>query len=87
MLKQYLHMLWAFRVVKWPNKHLPKTVFNSQVNGLIAIGDNKSDKDCAPAIKVCAFPCDEVIKSEKENHIKCVKNYSNQDIFIKYYSG
>jgi hypothetical protein len=30
---------------------------HSQVKGLITIGDSKSDIDCAPAIKVCAFPC------------------------------
>ena len=29
----------------------------SLVNGLIAIGDSKSDIDCTPAIKPCAFPC------------------------------
>lgn len=31
-------------------------LFHLQVKGLIAIGDSKSDIDCAPAIKVCAFP-------------------------------
>lgn len=29
---------------------------NNEVKGLITIGDSKSDIDCAPAIKVCAFP-------------------------------
>ncbi|KAK7343908.1 hypothetical protein VNO77_13018 [Canavalia gladiata] len=39
---------------------IDKNKAETAVNGLIAIGDSKSDIDCVPAIKVCAFPCSEV---------------------------
>jgi hypothetical protein len=35
-------------------------VFYLQVKGLLTIGDSKSDIDCAPAIKVCAFPYNKI---------------------------
>jgi len=48
-------------------------VLHSQVKGLIKIGDSKPDIEFAPAIKVCAFPYNEVTSqnSEKANYMKC----------------
>ena len=80
MLKPQLIVCWALRIVKGFYKQLAKVLFHSQVNGLIAIGDSKSDTDCVPAMKVCAFPCINSKNYEKADHMKHIKKWFLEEI-------